>query len=527
MSEVEQEFKRILYKGTDVEKRALFAFDNESEEIIRFKFQLWARFFFPDYFQSEDAKFHDEIDLYNIRCYLEEYTFVDIAFRGAAKTARTKLFLAYAVANDLQHRRKYLKVISQDLKNAKQIVTDIYNMLINPRVTALYPEIFEKTDLKREKTMGSFTTVSSGVKMASGTGQQSQRGNIQEASRPDFIWFEDFETRETLRSAVKTQAIWDNMEEARTGLAKGGSCVYTCNYISESGNVHKLVINKSDKKKVLIIPIIEDETLKDASMITWPERYTLEDIVKMKKEDDDFEGERLCKPSASRNVYFDRSKLNEQVVSEPIDILNGLRVYSQCNPSHNYAAGHDIAGGVGYDSSTTVIIDFSCYPCEVVATYNNNLIKPDIFGYEIEKQISRFGNCLTAPESNNHGHATIAILKQLGVNIYKTSGKDDRLKAPKPVKYGWDTNSATKPRMLSALAKAIEDGHLILNDQMLIDELKSYTRDDSMDSVPDPRLTTRHFDLLMACAIAWQMKDERLDRTKRVKTQKARIKRNV
>jgi len=28
-----------------------------------------------------------------------------------------------------------------------------------------------------------------------------------------------------------------------------------------------------------------------------------------------------------------------------------------------------------------------------------------------------------------------------------------------------------------------------------------------MDSEVDPRLTTRHFDLLIACAIAWQMKD--------------------
>jgi hypothetical protein len=28
-----------------------------------------------------------------------------------------------------------------------------------------------------------------------------------------------------------------------------------------------------------------------------------------------------------------------------------------------------------------------------------------------------------------------------------------------------------------------------------------------MEKNDDPRLTTRHFDLLIACAIAWQMKD--------------------
>ena len=35
----------------------------------------------------------------------------------------------------------------------------------------------------------------------------------------------------------------------------------------------------------------------------------------------------------------------------------------------------------------------------------------------------------------------------------------------------------------------------------------SYTRNDLIDDERDPRLTTRHFDLLIAVAIAWQTKD--------------------
>ena len=52
--------------------------------------------------------------------------------------------------------------------------------------------------------------------------------------------------------------------------------------------------------------------------------------------------------------------------------------------------------------------------------------------------------------------------------------------------------------MIFALSKAIEDGLLILNDINLINELKSYTRNDLIDDEHDPRLTTRHFDLLIA-----------------------------
>ena len=64
---------------------------------------------------------------------------------------------------------------------------------------------FEKSDEKREQTMGSFTTTFSGVKVRAGTVGVEQRGQIhgdEESARPDFIWFDDFETRKSLRSAV-------------------------------------------------------------------------------------------------------------------------------------------------------------------------------------------------------------------------------------------------------------------------------------------------------------------------------------
>jgi hypothetical protein len=76
-----------------------------------------------------------------------------------------------------------------------------------------------------------------------------------------------------------------------------------------------------------------------------------------------------------------------------------------------------------------------------------------------------------------------------------------------PKNYGWNTNALTKPRMLLSFSKAVEDGLIELNDPDLIAECKSYTRNDLVDDVKDARLTTRHFDLLIAACIAWQMKD--------------------
>ena len=264
--------------------KALFLFNkkNSNEEVI-FKFGLWSRYFFPKYFTSKDALFHKEMDEYNLQAYRGEITsFVNIMFRGSGKTARTKLFIAYCVANDEDNFRKYIKVLSADIDNCAQITTDIYNLLIN--MQGFY-NLFEKTNTKREERMSSFTT-STGIKVKADTVGTDQRGALQEEARPDLNWFEDFESRTTLRSAIKTKAISDNMEEARTGLAINGSSIYTCNYISEAGNVHILKTKEKTNRKVLIIPIIKD------GISQWG-RYSLEDIENMRKDDEDFEGERL------------------------------------------------------------------------------------------------------------------------------------------------------------------------------------------------------------------------------------------
>jgi hypothetical protein len=61
------EIKQILNSGVPKELRALFGFTIEDEnEKILLKFNLWARYFFIQYFDSDDAEFHKEIDTNNL-----------------------------------------------------------------------------------------------------------------------------------------------------------------------------------------------------------------------------------------------------------------------------------------------------------------------------------------------------------------------------------------------------------------------------------------------------------------------------
>ena len=444
------------------------------------------------------------MDMNNVKTYRSQITqYVNIAYRGFAKTARTKLFIAFCIANDLDHTKRFIRCISADLDNAKQSVTDIFNMFVQPRVKAFYSEIFEKSESKREETMTGFTT-STGIKLIAKQIGVDQRGKIMEEAKSDFDWYDDIETKTTIRSAITTHKIGENMEEARTGLAPNGSSIYTCNYFSEAGNVHRLVTKESHGKVVQITPISKNQSITPI-IPTWS-RYSVRDIEKMIDDDEDFWGERMCKPDASKDVYFDRESLDKMPVREPIQTIAGFKIFRKYNPSHRYAGGHDVAGGVGLDSSTSVFIDFDCFPAQVVATYASNTILPEAFGDEIYSQANRFGGCLIAPENNKYDQ-TILKARQLGAKIYTDVGKIIKIYAPTPTTFGWNTNSLTKSSMFSSLREAVESGLIELNDKALIYEAKSWTRNDIIDNSPDIRLTTRHFDLLTACAIAWKMKD--------------------
>lgn len=504
-----EEIKEILRTGDKNDVRALFQFDSKTElRILLFKFNTWVRYFYPDVFKSKDAPFHRNIDTYNFQTYRGELiSFVDIVFRDGSKTTRTKFFVAFCIANDKEKSKKLIKFLAKDISNAKQNVTDIYNILIQKKHTMFYEEIFAKTNAKRQESMNVFMT-STGIKVESGSVGTDQRGDQafsdDSINRPDLIIFDDFETRKTIRSATETKSIWDNMEEARTGLAHRGGCIYLCNYITESGNVHKLVnkYKKREDAKVLIVPIKDDK-----GNIAW-DRYTKNEVEQKLDDAEDPDGEYMCNPVAGFDVFIDREKLNAQIIRQPINIVSGFKMFHDYKPSHRYAAGHDIAGGVGLDSCASVFIDLSTVPAKVVATYHSNIISPEEFGYEIIGEASYFGNPLVAPE-RNYGTEAILVLKQkYKGDIYKSISKATGVNDIDRMDYGWHTNRLTKGEMFQSFKKAVNDGLLELTDEDLINEAKSYTRNDLMNNVGDPRLVTNHYDLLTAACIAWSVRND-------------------
>lgn len=201
---------------------------------------------------------------------------------------------------------------------------------------------------------------------------------------------------------------------------------------------------------------------------------------------------------AAGNKFFDAERLGLQESRKHIAEYNNFLIYKEYILGHRYGIGCDVAEGVGKDSSTIILWDFTPAKPEIVAEYANNNIAPDLFAYEIKNLAERYEYPIVAVERNNHGHTTISKLKEIypDRHIYK----DDK------DKHGWLTNLVTKPLAFYEFNTAINDELINLTSSRVISEARRYTKED-LRIVKSTEETTSHYDLLMAAIIGFQMKN--------------------
>lgn len=115
---------------------------------------------------------------------------------------------------------------------------------------------------------------------------------------------------------------------------------------------------------------------------------------------------------------------------------------------------------------------------------------------------------VVAIERQNGG--SFLIDRLAGINLL---GKYDIFQMPRygnventeAVKLGWDTNTATRPKMLQELKDAIDKRTLTVYDRQTINEMFSFIVVQTSSSWKAQAEQGAHDDLVMALAIAWQM----------------------
>ena len=215
-----------------------------------------------------------------------------------------------------------------------------------------------------------------------------------------------------------------------------------------------------------------------------------------------------CDPSQTDTALFDRLRVDNdiQMSQQAHRESAGVRYWGEYVPHHSYGMGADTSEGVGLDANTFALFDFGTHKDDVamlVATYFNNRIPPDLFGHELVRVGAEFGNCIIAPESNNTGMATLSTMRGYP-HIYSQRDEVSGRQVRQTEKLGWRTTMKTKPLMFFEFRKDYNDGLIRIHDKNVLKEMRAYTTMD-LGSVKHG-LVTRHFDLLIAVCIAWQMR---------------------
>ena len=494
-------------------------------------FPHFALYYFTEYFNYKIAPFH--WDFYDDCQKLSDGRLKDvawIAFRESAKTSIAKIFITWCI---LYKKKKYINYDSYDKSNSEAALFDIaVSIQTNKKILSDFGQLYYpskqkgKDDSKEAKIkrISNFITENK-VKVEAFSTQEPIRGRIFQNQRPDLVIFDDVESSRTKDSYPTIIKIREHIDECRSGLPQEGAILYLGNYITEDGVIAYIMNSLKDRDNAIVrfVPVIKD------GKPTWPDKYAMTDEEAIRRNegvesskrvisleakrrdlgDSVFETEMMNNPAKAGDNIFDRAVIDikKRLCSEPKNINAGFKTWFDYIPTHRYGIGADTAEGIGRDSCASVVIDFSTIPNRVVGTYESSVIPPDMFGHELIRQGKMYGTCILAPELNNTGYASIAII---GENypedkIYHHTTRD-KLTNEQTKKMGWHTNSSTKPSALYELKSAVEDGNLEIYDLDLLNELSHYQIRD-LKSAKKPGMT-RHFDKLIACAIAWQLRNE-------------------
>ena len=133
-----------------------------------------------------------------------------------------------------------------------------------------------------------------------------------------------------------------------------------------------------------------------------------------------------------------------------------------------------------------------------------------ILHQELEKIFDETGvKPVVAYERNNGGGFELERLSRLNrsgkYNIYTMKALDAEGDEYDTEKLGWDTNAATRPKMLQELKEAI-DGKLIqIYDEPTVTEMFSFIRNKGNSRWRAEAEKNAHDDLIMSLAGAWQL----------------------
>jgi hypothetical protein len=167
----------------------------------------------------------------------------------------------------------------------------------------------------------------------------------------------------------------------------------------------------------------------------------------------------------------------------------------------NYVVGADVSEGLDHgDYSTIAVIDTNTM--EVVATAKAHF-PLQMFDLALEAVGRWYHLAMIGPERNNHGAVPINQLHLRGYErLYRMDSYAAIKTGDRTIRYGYHTNRATKPKLVSDLGEYLGDGALMIHDERFIHEARTFLSDGKGGYGASG---TNHDDMVMGVGVALQL----------------------
>lgn len=182
-----------------------------------------------------------------------------------------------------------------------------------------------------------------------------------------------------------------------------------------------------------------------------------------------------CSFVGSSNTLIESSILNTLVYINPLDEKNDVRYFKYPEKDHNYVITVDVSRGRGLDYTAFIVVDISSNPYNIVCTFKNNTISPNVELPVLLNRIGRLYNqALILVENNDLGESVGNALwfdweyeNLLWTHNEQIAGHGT---------IGVKTTRKVKSVGTNAMKSLIENHQLKLNDYRIIQELSVYVR---------------------------------------------------
>jgi hypothetical protein len=189
-----------------------------------------------------------------------------------------------------------------------------------------------------------------------------------------------------------------------------------------------------------------------------------------------------------------------------------LQVWEVPVPGHRYVIGADVAEGLpGRAWSVAGILDLSTETPEQVAEWRGH-INPFEFGQKLAQLGLWYNQAKVAVERNNHGHATLASLRQSAYPSLYKHRHYDQIQGRHVRRLGWPTDGKTRPQMFADLRTCIDEGQMIVRSAGFIHEMMQFQAEDQDREADDfdagQGASDSWRDRVFAWGIAWQVRKQ-------------------